>query len=268
VRRALLALLLITACKHSARSAGDAGAAAPAEVRVPAIRLAGLSAPPPTPTVSIRADGITIGPTMIVPLVRFVPAAKETAGQAALALPRLGERLQNERADAGDPPTLSIAAPADAPLKTVQAVLYTAGQAGYQRFAFLVDAPEGRRALVLDVPDTAVAPAAGAVQPVVAFTRDALILFSLSGLEGSLKAPLLTLPATAPYRYDLAALGEALAGIVARRWPGPRPAASTRIFIVGDRDVPYAAFIDVVAAVRQKPDGTPLFPDAVISAGL
>jgi biopolymer transport protein ExbD len=134
-----------------------------------------------------------------------------------------------------------------------------------------------------------------ALQLVVAVTKTEIQLFSLSGLEGSLSAPKLKLPAstTTPGKaFDYPKLTAAAAEIVARRWPGRslltvvggkatcvhdgkalplvdcRPEKASEIFLVVDGDIPYETVVATMDAVREAPDGTVLFPGVIFSSGI
>jgi biopolymer transport protein ExbD len=131
------------------------------------------------------------------------------------------------------------------------------------------------------------------LQLVVAVTKTEIQMFSLSGLEGTLAAPRLRIPATqAAVAYDFARLTEAAREIVARRWndrpvlsvvgdrpaclvggqPQPqaacRPEKATEVFLIVDGDIPYETVIATMDALREAPDGTVLFPGVIFSSGI
>jgi biopolymer transport protein TolR len=96
------------------------------------------------------------------------------------------------------------------------------------------------------------------LQPVVSVTPKGLILWSISGLEGTLQEPKLAIerlpgaPGEAP-RYDYQRLNDALYEIAARRWRGkPRPLRSYEIILQADGDIPYETIIEVMDAMRRK----------------
>lgn len=99
------------------------------------------------------------------------------------------------------------------------------------------------------------------VRLAVAIAKSEVLLWSFSGLEGTLARPKLTVPldgAGAPLR---AALEE----IVARRWRGRQREQS--ILIMADGDTPMQRVAEIVAAVRATAGGEPLFPDLIFSSG-
>jgi biopolymer transport protein TolR len=132
------------------------------------------------------------------------------------------------------------------------------------------------------------------VQLVAAVTKTEIQLFSLSGLEGSITAPKLRVPAKVVGQdYDYKRLTDAALEIVKRRW-GARPVLSvvdgkpacvkdgkpaaaltecrpdkaTEVFLIVDGDIPYQVVIGTMDALREAPDGTVLFPGVIFSSGI
>ena len=109
------------------------------------------------------------------------------------------------------------------------------------------------------------------VQLVVAVTKPEILIFSISGLEGTLQAPKVRIPASKPgQEYDFAKLTDAATEIVKRRWPdkNTRPPGSTEVILMADADIPYSAIVNTMDALRQHADGTILFPDIIFSTGI
>jgi hypothetical protein len=96
-------------------------------------------------------------------------------------------------------------------------------------------------------------------QLVVAATRDQLLLFSFSGLEGTVQRPALTHAGHGP--DTLARLRAALVEIADRR-PGER-----HILGMFDGALPVQTVIAVLATVRARNDGSALLPEVVLSRG-
>jgi biopolymer transport protein ExbD len=96
----------------------------------------------------------------------------------------------------------------------------------------------------------------------VAVTKDKLILWSLSGLEGTLSTPKLSVG-----RTDTAKLALAVAEITKRRFPDKRAEADRSIMIMADSAVPMQDVLTTIVAVRTTADDRELFPDVVFSAG-
>lgn len=101
---------------------------------------------------------------------------------------------------------------------------------------------------------------------VVTATAKELRLWSISGLEGTLSQPKLTIP-----RGDAVAmtkLGDALRELVQRRWAGTqRPEDSRDILLMAPGETPMQVIAELIAAVRETADGQTLFPDVLLSTG-
>jgi len=151
------------------------------------------------------------------------------------------------------------------------------------------------------LPEFSAAPAAGpqtlnptdepAIQMVAAVTKREIQLFSLSGLEGTVQAPKLKLPAQGG-TYPYAKITEAAQEIVKRRWGDKppmsvvgdkpicirdgktlgadqcRPDKATEIFLIVDGDVRYEVVIATMDALRESSEGVPLFPGVIFSSGI
>jgi hypothetical protein len=102
---------------------------------------------------------------------------------------------------------------------------------------------------------------------VVAMPKDKLLVWSISGMEGTLQAPLLAADLADP--TAMKRLNAVLVDIVKRRWEGKdRPPATQTIVLMADDATTMQAIADVLVAVRTTVDGgTPLFPDVHLSRG-
>ena len=96
------------------------------------------------------------------------------------------------------------------------------------------------------------------LQLIVSATKQGMILWSISGLEGTLEAPKArvnrqqTKPDQAP-SYDYKVLNDALFEIAARRWKGKQRALDTyEIILQADPDIPYETIVHIMDAVRRK----------------
>jgi biopolymer transport protein TolR len=129
------------------------------------------------------------------------------------------------------------------------------------------------------------------LQLVAAVTKKEIQVFSLSGLEGTVTAPKLRLPAQNG-TYPYGKITDAAQEIVKRRWAGKppmsvvsgkpeclienkvvapeqcRPDKATEVFLIVDGDVRYEVVIATMDALREAPDGTPLFPGVIFSSGI
>lgn len=132
----------------------------------------------------------------------------------------------------------------------------------------------GVGAVQLTLPDRAppspredLAPGRTPIKLVVTLTTDRLQIWSITGREGTLQAPLVDEPWSEPHaaaRRVRAALEE----VVDRRWPsGEGRPDEDPVILMADARVPAAAVIGVLSGVVVRADGRPLFPDAMLSAG-
>jgi biopolymer transport protein ExbD len=111
-----------------------------------------------------------------------------------------------------------------------------------------------------DKAPVAVAPGSrGPLQMVVAVTKDRILVWSLSGQEGTLQKPKATLAPT-----ELDKLTATLADVAKRKLAGKR---DRQIIFMADGDVPMKHVFEVVTAIRTAGDNTPLFPDILLSMG-
>jgi hypothetical protein len=103
---------------------------------------------------------------------------------------------------------------------------------------------------------------------ILSVTRDRLMLWSMSGLEGTLDAPKLVVPAEAGH-FDLEKVTASLVEVAQRRWPdaGRRPAATRSIILQVDPATRFEELARLIAAARTRPDGSPLFPDVLLAIG-
>jgi biopolymer transport protein ExbD len=131
------------------------------------------------------------------------------------------------------------------------------------------------------------------LQLVVSVTKGEIIVWSVSGLEGTLNEPRARIPGLpsgdgAPPKYKFEELNSALVEIASRRWAGkPRKKETYEVILQVDAEIPYETVIAVMDNVRRKltgerhrarplampaegeafnPDVHPLFPDVLFAA--
>jgi len=109
------------------------------------------------------------------------------------------------------------------------------------------------------------APGAEPVQMIVTAMRDKILVWSISGLEGTLQAPKATFEGTDS--KAIAQVSTTLAEIVHRRWPSQRPEDSRSIIVMADGNTPIQTVAELFGAVRAAADGSVLFPDILLSSG-
>jgi biopolymer transport protein TolR len=108
------------------------------------------------------------------------------------------------------------------------------------------------------------------LQLVVSATPKGMILWSMTGLEGSLREPRATIPVVSapgesPIAYDYRRLNDALYEIAARRWKGRlRTMETYEIILQADAETPYETIIKIMDNMRRRippgAEGKPLDP--------
>lgn len=127
--------------------------------------------------------------------------------------------------------------------------------------------PDHAPANQVSAADPAKKPDEQPLQLVVSVTKERLLLWSISGLEGTLAEPKLELPVAAstgadqPPRFEYQRLNDALYEIATRRYGNgtkPRPMDTYEVILQVDGDIPYETVIDVMDHLRRRvtPDGT------------
>jgi biopolymer transport protein ExbD len=102
-------------------------------------------------------------------------------------------------------------------------------------------------------------PAAPPLQLIVSVTKTDAILWSISGLEGTLQTPKLAVKLAE--KSALTDLTRALAEIVARRFASAGERDDRGIIIQADNSAPMQMIAELIGAVRATPDAKELFPD-------
>jgi biopolymer transport protein TolR len=110
------------------------------------------------------------------------------------------------------------------------------------------------------------------LQLMVSVTKNRIILWSVSGLEGTLEVPKATMALVAPKNasdpplYEYEKLNKALIEIATRRWKGKlRPTATYEILLQADGDIPYETVIMTMDHMRRPiPKDVKTLPTVVI----
>lgn len=96
------------------------------------------------------------------------------------------------------------------------------------------------------------------LQLMVSVTKNRMILWSVSGLEGTLEAPKVTAGLIPPEKasdspsYDYQKINQALIEIATRRWGGKlRPMNTYEILLQADGDIPYDTVIKAMDHMRR-----------------
>jgi biopolymer transport protein ExbD len=180
--------------------------------------------------------------------------AAQVRAKARMAMKRREEQVEQEEVESGELnliPYLDI-------VTNLMLFLLAAAAAGFILGQINTTLPDS-------VPADQVAPSEPAKNPdekplqlIVSTTKQGMLLWSISGLEGTLEAPkarinrLNTKPDEAP-AYDYKTLNDALYEIAARRWKGKIRSLDTyEIILQADPDIPYETIVHILDAVRRK----------------
>lgn len=127
--------------------------------------------------------------------------------------------------------------------------------------------PEHAPANQVSAADPAKKPDEQPLQLVVSVTKKRVLLWSISGLEGTLQQPKLEIPAGAAGSnpdlpvFDLQRLNDSLFEIAGRRYTGSaRPTDTYEIILQVDGDIPYDTVVGVMDHLRRRVTGDPKLP--------
>lgn len=261
-------------------AAAAAGAPAPRRPEVPATvalpqlgRDAFLESVPVGPLVVVGDDAIVLdGDAVTAIRDGAVPATELAATATDLRIPKVvawaaaWHQLPIARGAA-----VSLAVKPSQPAALVLQVIASFAPSEQREFALLARGPEGVGALPVRLPAAAApgapAPAEPPVHMAMSFAGPKVLVWSMSGQEGTLAAPRATIALDADgawIKEVRARLGE----VVQRRWAGrTRPVDQTAIVIMVDPATTAGALVAAIAAVRSDASGQPLFPDVRLSPG-
>ena len=181
--------------------------------------------------------------------------AAQVRSKARLAMKRREEAIEQEELEGGEInliPYLDI-------ITNLLLFLLVSVSAGYVLGHINTTLPKHTPANQVAPANPADKPDETPLQIMVSATKQGLIVWSLSQLEGTLDSPkarIGRLPATradeAP-RYDYAALNNALYEIANRRWRGKlRTVETYEIILQCDPEIPYETVVDIMDAVRRR----------------
>ena len=108
------------------------------------------------------------------------------------------------------------------------------------------------------------------IQLVVSVTKPAILVWSVSGQEGTLDNPRAKIVATDEGKaYDFDKLKSVATEIVtSRNWIDTRPEGSTEVILMVDPEIRYEVVINAMDALRTGEEGLNLFPDVLFSTGI
>ena len=216
---------------------------------------------PTGPTVFVTKTGFVVDAKVIVPIVNGKVDADKEGGALGLKIPKLVTALLAQPKQ----DTLVLALDRTTPYRALLGAMFTAKTSPltFRRFAIVARTADTNAVttFALTLPDSRPAASAMSEAPlklIVSVSRKTVILWSISGDEGTLQAPKLSLSLAADSGAKIKA---ALAEIANRRFGGPVPSAQRSIIFQADGDVDAATFVPMIAAMRS------VFPDVMLSSG-
>ncbi len=300
VTRSALVVLVLTACGKggeqasstgggtagpattgSAAASGSAGSAAIDPLRTVVVTevaaTARVDAVPPGPLVVASTTAIVVeGTSMAAVSGGRIDAAAVSSSGRITSLTSWAEAWVKVQ-PAAPPRWVRVAVEPTLPATLLTQLVGSFTTVGQRDFALVVRTPDGPGSIALRLPEAPVArdeatppdvaPAAPPLQLVLGLSASRAMLWSISGLEGTLGRPKLTLTPAAGGAW-LGTLRGDLAEIVARRWSGrARPPSEQTIVIMVDDSLVTADLVAALVAVRHDGDGNPLFPDVQLALG-
>ena len=180
--------------------------------------------------------------------------ASQVRAKARMAMKRREEEVEQDEIESGEInliPYLDI-------VTNLMLFLLAAAAAGFILGQINTTLPDHVPADAAAPADPAKAPDEKPIQLIVSTTKEGMILWSISGLEGTLEAPKARIPrrqgrADEAPSYDYNALNAALYEIASRRWKGKvRQLDTYEIILQADPDIPYETIVHILDAVRRK----------------
>ena len=177
-----------------------------------------------------------------------------------LVIPPIKQAIEQRLANRAKP-ELTMFLDRATPYRSLIEIAVSAREAGVKDLYFATQTSDGAVAAPLALPShDEVAHAPGMMVSVLA--REILI-WSRSGLEGSLAKPKRSIPLDHP--HALRELTATLDEIVQRWWPVARPDPSRIISLQADPNTPVQTIAHVVGALRATADGRVLFPSVALA---
>ena len=258
--RALCIALLIA----STTAAADPKLAA--NLEVPTVTRGLDKVPAGRPTVLVTTKGIVVdGKSLATISEGNVDPSEKQGGALGIEITRLAAYVQKS-SKLVPPSGYVLAFDKSLPYHLMIEVMYSIKKAGIADFGIMAHASDlGVVPVKLPTKTAAVLTPSKSDPPLgiaVAITKDRMIVWSTSGLEGTLAKPKLAVA-----RTDVAKVTAALAEIVKRRFATRRADADRSIIVLADGNVPLQDIVSAMIAVRSDATGAPLFPDIQLSSG-
>jgi biopolymer transport protein ExbD len=208
-----------------------------------------------THVLAITAGGIAIeGKAIVAVRNGDVEPAEKEGGALGINIPRVGRfaaALAAELTKHGKPLAgMTLVVDPGTPFRLLVEAMFSVKAAGFARFAIAVHAGAATKAIPIEMPDSKQAKAATGLRMVVSVTKDKIVVWSISGTEGTLRRPAQAL--ALDHTADLAA---ALAAIAAKHQD------DHTIVIMCDRALPMQNLAEVLVAALSA------FPTLWLSTG-
>ncbi len=224
----------------------------------------GTDAPPSWPILSATKQVIVIDGKPLIEIKNGdVDPSEKEGGAMGLKLPRIATFMGAYVKESKTPPTgMLVALDQTTPYHLMIELLYSLKTTGIKNFDFVAKSGGKLGVIPLTLPEATPAAAIAKpaknppVQPVVAVTKDKILVWSMSGTEGTLQKPKATLALT-----ELDKLTQTLAAIKKRHAP------ETSLIVMCDGATPMSTVLALIAAIRTSSDGTALYPDVRLSGG-
>jgi hypothetical protein len=265
--------------------------------KVTTIDASGLALVDASPMVAVSASAISLDSKVIVPLKNgSVDASDLEGGALGMRIPRLTQYIESADLSPPDgspqvrsfdlsgelPPPLNVFAEANVSYRLLFQVIASLRRSKYRQFSLVVASSSGALgSLPLHLPDhtpramamdesPAPEPGDEPLQLIASITKDKIVLWSISGLEGTLMEPKLVIPrdggGTAASGYDFNKLRAALEEIAERRWAGKeRPNESHDFLLQFDGDVPFQIVAAGISATQKTSGGEDLFASTMLA---
>ncbi len=179
-----------------------------------------------------------------------------------LVIPEL-KRVLEQRLEARAKPELTMFLDKATPYRSLIEIVFTAREAGIKEFYLATQTAHGAVAARLTMPTKAELADAATPGMMVSILEHEILIWSRSGLEGSLAKPKHAIPLGPDALHELTF---ALSKIAQRWWPADRHDPSRVIALQADANVPAQTIAHVIGAVRATADGRALFPSVVLSS--
>jgi biopolymer transport protein ExbD len=255
------------------------GQSATANLKAPTVPDVGLVELGTNPTTTITTSAIVIeGKSIVAVKNGDVDASEKEGGALGLKIPRVTKFVQAlskeldqqgssqsmtfERDQPGSSLVMTLVVDPATPYKLLIEAMFSIKAAGYGTFMIAVHAGSTVKAIPVVLPEKK-PPPQQALKMIVTIMNDKVLLWSISGIEGTLSKPAVT--ATPDHLADVQ---NALAAIVDKHWHGGKRAPADReIIVMADAGMALQPVADVIAAVRATADGKELFPSVLLSTG-